>query len=351
MATKKIPAKKLPVRKIQIKKIQIKKIFVCEFVTAGGFNHVDLPAGLLAEATLMRNALLRDLSTLPYEISTTIDARFSAPEYCDHYLTIDANQNAWDIWASQIQLADAVWLIAPETDGLLQKLTALAVQKGKLILGSGVDAIQITSEKLATYYLLQQAGIATIPTYTDENWPKTAGRWLAKPNDGAGCDGIVIFDDVDNLTNWLAHNNNRHDNVIQPYQQGIAASISCVMHQGRAQVLSCNMQMIIEQKNGLSYAGSQVNGMQHFWHAFELVAQKIAETLADLNGYVGIDVLVNEQNENQITVVEINPRLTTSYAVLADSIATNPAELIINTLTQPDFVWPALKRHVVSVHV
>ncbi|WP_020168226.1 MULTISPECIES: ATP-grasp domain-containing protein [Methylotenera] len=346
MAIKKIPAKKIP----------IKKIFVCEFVTAGGFNHLDLPAGLVAEATLMRDALLRDLSTLPYEISTTIDARLSAPEYCDDCLTIDANQDVWDIWASQVQLADAVWLIAPETDGLLQKLTALAVQKGKLVLGSGADAIQITSEKLATYNLLQQAGIATIPTYTVENWPKTAGRWLVKPNDGAGCDGIVIFDDADNLTNWLAQNNKSPRYVIQPYRQGIPASISCVMHQGRAQVLSCNTQMIISEKNGLTYAGSQVNGMQHLWHVFELIAQKITETLADLNGYVGIDVLVNElivdtQNENLITVVEINPRLTTSYAVLADAIATNPAELIINTFTQPNFVWPALKRHVVSVHV
>jgi len=349
-----------------IKKIPIKKIFVCEFVTAGGFNHLDLPAKLLAEATLMRNALLRDLSTLPYEISTTIDARLIPPEYCDNYVTIDADQDVWSVWAKQIESADAVWLIAPETDGLLKKLTALAVQKGKLILGSGVDAINITSEKLATYYHLQQAGIATIPTYTTENWPKKTGRWLAKPNDGAGCDGIVLFDNADSLNNWLAENTKSQHYVIQPYQQGIPASISCVMHQGRAQVLSCNTQMIIQQKNGLSYAGSQVNGMQHLWHAFELVAQAIAETLADLNGYVGIDVLVNPQtvdekiadvqNKNQITVVEINPRLTTSYAVLAEAMAQNPAELIINTLTkhtlaQHKFIWPVIKRNVVSVHV
>lgn len=343
------------------KKIPIKKIFVCEFVTAGGFHHLDLPAELLAEATLMRNALLRDLSTLPFEISTTIDARLIPPEYCDNYVTIDADQDVWSVWVKQMESADAVWVIAPETDGLLTKLTALAVQKGKFILGSGMHAINITSEKLATYYHLQQAGIATIPTYVAESWPKTAGRWLAKPNDGAGCDRIVLFDNADSLKNWLAENTKNQHYVIQPYQQGIPASISCVMHQGRAQVLSCNTQMIIEQKKGLSYAGSQINGMQHLWHAFELVAQAIVETFADLNGYVGIDVLVNSQRvgekiadaqyENQITVVEINPRLTTSYAVLAEAIAQNPAELIINTLTQHKFIWPAIKRNVVSVHV
>lgn len=339
-----------------IKKIPIKKLFVCEFVTAGGFNHIDLPAGLVAEAILMRDALLRDLSTLPYEISTTIDARLVAPAYCDSCLTIDANQDAWDIWASQIECADAVWLIAPETDGLLQQLTALVVQKGKLILGSGLHAIQITSEKMATYNVLQQAGISTIATYTAKNWPKTAGRWLAKPNDGAGCDGVFVFDDTENLKSWLAKNNQSHHYVIQPYQQGIPASISCVMHQGRAQVLSCNTQNIINENNALSYTGGQVNGMQYLWSDFELAAQKVAAMLVDLNGYVGIDVLVDlplngTQNAHTITVVEINPRLTTSYAVLAEAIALNPAQLIINTLTQPNFIWPVLKRNMVSVHV
>ncbi len=328
----------------------INNIFVCEFVTAGGFNQLDLPRGLLAEATLMRDALLLDLSTLPYNISTTIDARLMPPEYCANYVGIDADQDPWSVWSEQMETADAVWIIAPETDGLLKTLTELAVKKDKLILGSGLHAIDISSEKLATYHLLQLAGIATISTYTAENWPKTEGLWLAKPNDGAGCDGIVLFGDVDGLKNWLTKNSKSHY-VIQPYQQGTPASISCVMHQGRAQVLSCNTQMIFKQKNRLSYAGGQINGMQHLWQTFELIAQKIAESLTDLNGYVGIDVLVDIQNEDQIKVVEINPRLTTSYAVLAQAIGRNPAELIINTLMQPDFIWPEIKRNVVSVHV
>jgi len=91
--------------------------------------------------------------------------------------------------------------------------------------------------------------------------------------------------------------------------------------------------------------------MRDFWHEFELFAQKIAAICTDLNGYVGIDVIVDTQNDNQITVVEINPRLTTSYAGLAEATGENPAELIMNTLTQPDFIWPELQRNIVSIHV
>ncbi|MES2579389.1 MAG: ATP-grasp domain-containing protein [Pseudomonadota bacterium] len=329
----------------------IKKIFLCEFVTAGGFSHVDIPAGLLAEAALMRNALLRDLSSLPYTISTTVDTRLEAPKHCHACVTIDANEGAWEVWADQMQLADAVWVIAPETDDLLQKLTELAVQQGKLLLGCGISAIKISSEKLATYFMLQQAGIRTIPTYTIKNWPKTVGQWLAKPNNGAGCDETVLFDDADGLLRWLEQNNKTQSHVVQPYQQGVPASISCVMHQGRAQVLSCNKQIIMMKNNHLSYAGSQVNGMRHLWPEFELEAQKIAEICTDLNGYVGIDVIVDTQNDNQITVVEINPRLTTSYSGLAEATGENPAELIVNTLTQPAFIWPKLQRNIVNIHV
>lgn len=329
----------------------IKKIFVCEFVTAGGFNRLDLPAGLVAEATLMRNALLRDLSSLSYTISTTLDARLEPPKYCHAYLKIDAHDDVWNIWTNQIQLADAVWMIAPETDGLLQKLTELAVRQGKLVLGCGVDAINMTSEKLTTYLMLKQAGIRTIPTYTIRNFSKAVGKWLAKPNNGAGCDDTVLFDCADDLVRCLEQNNKSESHVIQPYQAGVSASISCVMHQGHAQVLSCNKQIIKMKNNHLIYAGSEVNGMHHLWSEFECVAQKIAEICVDLNGYVGIDVIVDTQNNNLITVVEINPRLTTSYAGLAEATSENSAELIMNTLTQPEFIWPVLQRNIVSIHV
>ncbi|MES2499498.1 MAG: ATP-grasp domain-containing protein [Pseudomonadota bacterium] len=334
----------------------IKKIFVCEFITAGGFNGADLPAGLVTEAELMRDALLRDLSDLHYLIYTTIDKRLNAPKKCQSCVTIEANDNAWSIWADQMQQADAVWIIAPEANGMLLMLIELAMLLDRPILGCGVHSVKNASEKLATYFMLQQAGIKTIPTYTINNWPKTDGeknnvKWLAKPNDGAGCDETMLFDDADGLANWLEQHHKKETHVIQPYQQGIPASISCVMHQGRAQVLSCNRQMIFIENNKLSFSGSQVNGMRDFWPEFELLAQKIALTDKDLNGYVGIDVIVNTQNYNEITVVEINPRLTTSYAGLAEATGENPAELIMNTLTQPHFVWPVLQRNVVNIHV
>ena len=328
----------------------IKKIFVCEFVTAGGFNQLELPAGLVAEGKLMRDALLQNLSTLQYEISTTTDARIESP-IVEKNINIHPHDDVWKIWSEQIEAVDAVWLIAPETNGLLQKLTEIAVKRGKLVIGCGTSAINLTSEKLVTYRMLQQASIDTIPTYTIENWPQSPGRWLTKPNNGAGCEDTVLFNTANDLADWLEQYNKQSSHVIQPYIEGIAASISCVMHKGRAQVLSCNTQMISVEHNQLSFNGSQINGQSDLWQPFESIAQQIAAVNLELNGYVGIDVIVDAEDRNQITVVEINPRLTTSYAGLAEATGQNPAELIINTLTQTHFVWPELQRNVVNIHV
>ena len=321
----------------------------------------------------MRDALLQDLSELPYEIMTTFDVRLTPPTLCTACVAVNKNDDVWQIWQTKMQAADAVWVIAPETGGMLKKLTQMAEKsklnelqpqglspqnipakagyssvKGPLVLGCGLASIEITSKKMATYLALEAAGIASIPTYTFENWPKSHWIWLAKPNDGAGCSDTACFNNPDDLENWIEDNHKQMTHVIQAFQPGDAASISCVMQRGKAHLLSCNSQTIEINNQMLSYTGGVVNGMRDYWPQFEFIANKIAQALPSLAGYVGIDVIVDD---DEIIVVEINPRLTTSYIGLRESIVANPAELIINTLTQPDFVWPTLQRNLVSLEV
>ena len=327
----------------------IKTIFVCEFITAGGLNHHALPQSLLEQGAAMRDALLRDLSDLPYQIITAVDARLSNPSDCHACYVIGADDDVWQKWAEIMHYADAVWLIAPETDGNLAKLTALALQQNKTILGCGLNAINVCSSKWATYQLLHRAGVSAVETFTYAEWPKTDGvSWLAKPDDGAGCEQTVCFDAPARLLQWLSQYQRDETHVIQPYIAGQAGSISCVMYQGKADVLSCNQQLIAMNNNQLTYQGCLVNGMQQYWEKFALLANQIAQLLPDLIGYVGIDVIVHDnQPEELITMIEINPRLTTSYIALREATGTNTAELIINSLIQPDYPRPVIQRNTV----
>lgn len=306
----------------------------------------------------MRDALLKDLSELPYEISTTIDLRLVKDSFAfsEFFTSIGVNkhEDVWDIWQAQMQAADAVWLIAPETGGILKKLTQMAEKPSSnglqdpLLLGCGLGSIEVASKKMDTYFALEAAGIASIPTYTFENWPKNHQVWLAKPNDGAGCSDTVCFNNAGDLEGWIIANHKQISHVIQPFQAGDAGSISCVMQHGKAQLLSCNTQHIKIQHQKLSYTGGVINGMRDYWPQFEFIANKIAQALPNLAGYVGVDVIVDG---DEVVVVEINPRLTTAYIGLHESIGANPAELIINTLAQPDYRWPTLQINPVSINV
>lgn len=332
----------------------IKKIFVCEFITGGGFNHSELNPELAEQGQLMRDALLRDLLPLPYQVITTVDARLSKPNDCDSCQVITADVDVWQQWENYIDMVDAVWFIAPETDGYLEKMTVLALMHQKVIIGCGLTSIRIFSSKLATYQLLRQAKLATIETRLYTNWDKTKSmQWLAKPDDGAGCEDTVCFDTAEKLEYWLLQNGRINTHVIQPFLAGSAASISCVMHQGQARLLSCNQQLITIKDNVLMYKGCVINAMRHYWASFDVLANEIAQLLPDLAGYVGIDVIVHHEPDRpvKVSVVEINPRLTTSYVALREATGYNPAELIMNTMFQEDRIWPVLMQNEVQLTV
>lgn len=314
----------------------IKTIFVCEFITGGGLNHSELDSSLVSEGLLMRDALLKDLSTLPYELFVTVDARLLSPDAMTHMQSISATDDVWEKWDKLISQVDAVWIIAPETDGYLQKLTSLVLKHQKIVIGCGLTTIDVCRSKLSSYYFFKQHDLHTIHTYLSTNWDKTLSRkWVVKPDDGAGCEETRLFDRAD-VMDWIVNQHKTRTHVIQPYIEGSPASISCIMHKGHAQVLSCNEQLISINNNVLSYRGFVINGMQVYWKHFAALAEKIAKLLPDANGYVGIDVIVCDTGKKQpeLMILEVNPRLTTTYVGLGEATGLNPAKLIIDTITE-----------------
>ncbi len=301
----------------------------------------------------MRDALLRDLSSLPYDITTTVDTRLKVPMHCQICHMIEADDAVWDIWEELIATVDAVWLIAPETDGALSKLTRLAQAYDKYVIGSGAAVIDVCSSKLATYQALAPT-IKTVDTYLYADWPKTQGvTWLAKPDDGAGCEQTACFDSAEALDDWLQQQQYTESHIMQPYLVGTPASIACIMHQGKVQLLSCNQQLIEKDEHTLIYQGCIVNGLQQYWEPFFKLASDVATLMPDLTGYIGIDVIVHEaeKGEQLFTLVEVNPRLTTSYIALAEATAYNPAALLMHTLTQADYQWPTIEKNSVVLEV
>lgn len=300
---------------------------------------------------MMRDAVLRDLAELgnvavccAYDERTPVEMPVSQ--------VIAVKSDPWAIWGDCIEQCDAVLPIAPETGGILHRLSELALERGKVLFGSSCEGIALTASKLATYRVLLKAGIPSLHTVQAARLHDgTPGRWVAKPDDGVGCEGGFVFESATACNAWL--DEGRKAFVLQPYTEGTPASLSMLCWEGQAWLLSCNRQKISIREGGFLYEGSIVNGMADYWEDFEMLAHRIAQAIPSLGGYIGVDVIVNKEG---IWVLEINPRLTTSYAGLHQAIGYNPTRLLIELLynqrfKSARFSMPILKRDVVEVSV
>jgi len=334
-------------------------LFVCEFITGGGLQDALLPKSLVIEGLLMRDALLRDLHTLPkYQLVTTHDCRLKPSEYVDNSIEINSTVDVWSTWESCMLTADCVWLIAPETNGILGQLTAMAERLGKPVIGANLHAVEIASSKYLTYQWLKKSNIQTVPTWFYPEWQLVVSKysstqlWLAKPNDGAGCELTFIFEHKTMLSKWFNQDATRvHSHVIQPYQIGTPASISVLGNGETCIVLSCNLQHIEAQQNTLHYKGGVVNGALDYFAEMTKLAQQVQTALPGLRAYYGLDILLPSRADEAITLLEINPRLTTTYAKLANAMNANPAELILNVCLDAEYPLPAFEMNRVDFMV
>lgn len=283
----------------------------------------------------MRDALLRDLAEIAdVETVVTYDARLAAPAQARIAIPVDVDDEVHAVWSACMRETDATWLIAPETQGVLSTLSAMALEQGKPLLGCTPETIALMADKYQTYRALAAMHIPAVSTYRPGEWPSaTESAWVTKPDDGVGCEGVRFHATTADLTCWLAaHGHARL--LVQPYVAGVAASLSMLCRDGHAWLLSCNRQKVDIDTDAFHYTGSVVNALAADWALCETLAMQLAAAFPGLRGYVGVDVIRTPQG---LQVVEINPRLTTSYAGLHASIGCNPARLILDLLYNAQF--------------
>lgn len=303
---------------------------MCEFITGGGLEGAPIPAGLAAEGEMMLTAAARDLLGLGgLELSITRDSRLGAFALPLHVERITPTEEIWERWRLPIEGVDAVWPIAPETQGILEQLSRLILERQRILLGSRPEAVAIAASKLATAKCLAAQGIPVVETVpSGGSIPHSDLGWVVKPDDGAGCEDTYYFKEFDELGRWLE--NQLQDNyMVQPYLRGTPASLSLVCCDGAARVLACNEQLIETGGHKLHCLGVIVNALRAYRDQLEPLGLRIARALPGLWGYVGIDIVITQHGP---VVMEINPRLTTSYVGLHASIGHNPAGLILGLL-------------------
>lgn len=325
------------------------RILVCEYLTAGGLYREPIPASLAQEALLMRDAMLGAMSGVPgVEILSAHDARLPLPEHVSRCHVLNKDDVPWQVWTSLIAEADLVWLVAPESAGALLQLTELAEASGKALLSSAGESVRVAGSKWLTYQQLHSAGVPVVETMRVPHRPGSGSAWVAKPDDGVSCEGARYFRDVHALEHWLRHA--PADHIVQPYVQGQPASLTMLCRGGKAWLLTCNQQLIEFEQGKICYRGGIVNGAAGHWASFDRLACQVAAAMPGLFGYVGVDLIIG--NDGRLHVLEVNPRLTTSFAGLHAAIHYNPARLLLDLFYNEAFKLPAgLQRNRIEINL
>jgi predicted ATP-grasp superfamily ATP-dependent carboligase len=301
------------------------RVFVYEHLSAG---LAEASGELLGAGREMRDAVARDLSHVE-GCAVSVAAGAQAPEVPAPARTVRPSPgiSAPDFVAQQARLHDRVWVIAPETDGVLARLQR-AVDAERW-LGCDAASIELASSKRATLIRAADHGVATPMVFSAS--PATR-RWVVKPDDGAGAMVTRVHNTHAAARDDAVSRRDRGESAeLEAWVVGDPLSLSLLCSQGRAEVLSVNRQQLtIDAVGVLSFVGLQVNVLSRSderFRALQSWAATLARAVPGLQGYVGVDLVWHPQRGP--VLIEINPRVTMAYVGLSEALRRNLAAAVL----------------------
>jgi len=303
------------------------RVFVYEHISAGGA--VDAVADeLLAAGREMRDAVVNDLLRAgDCDVSIAIAPHAPQPSAAARALRPPAGVAASDFVAHQARLHDLVWVIAPETGGVLARLQR--VVDAERWLGCDAAAIALASSKRATLARAAEHGLTTPLAFAAS---PTTRRWIVKPDDGAGAVDTRVHNTQAAAREDLETRRQRGEAaVLEPWIVGEPLSLSLLCDAQRIELLSVNRQQLTVDAFGvLSFDAVRIAA----WPlgdaraaTLRSWAQALAGAIAGLRGYVGVDLVWHPQRGP--VLIEINPRVTMAYVGLSAALGRNLAAAVL----------------------
>ena len=324
-------------------------LLLFECFSGGGFSDQNLSSNILCEAYGMLRGLVTDFKTAGYHVTTFMDSRlweFNPLKEADKVVRIFSPFEAYKKLKELSNLVDATYIIAPESNQTLAKLLETIEASGTISLNCKIDAVRRNSNKITAYKKLKETGLKIPETIFLDIHEKTeyikrllkdlGYPLVIKPIDGVGCSGVSLLKNEKNIgkaIRKIAKESVSPQFLAQKLIKGKPASASVFSTGDKAVAVTLNKQQVtLASPNEESiYHG----GLVPFNHRLEnealRAAEKVVEMTNGLRGYVGVDLILSEKEP---FLIEINPRLTTSYIGLKKSVNFNTAEVLISAITR-----------------
>ena len=312
------------------------RIFIDEFLTGGGLLSslsAPVPQGLLlTEGLAMVRAVAADFLAIPnLSVLTMRDARLSPlhPPGCE---VVVVHSAADELAQCQRLAAAADWtlLIAPESDGALLQRARLVESAGGRLLSPAAALIEITANKQLTADWLRRHEVpAPDGTIIHHGDPPTAIPFPAviKPPDGCGSQDVRLIRDRAELASALLAQS--RPLRIEPFVPGLPASVAVLCGTRQQIALPACLQRLSSDGH-FTYLGGRTPLATDLDRRARRLALAAIATLPQPLGYLGVDlVLGDDPLGGGDIVIEINPRLTTSYVGLRAACRENLAAAML----------------------
>ncbi|WP_162275865.1 ATP-grasp domain-containing protein [Roseimaritima ulvae] len=305
------------------------RMFAAEFVCGGGFSRRDLsdvPTPLRREGVAMLRALAEDLSELG-EVVVPLDSRIQVKLPRNVIpVPINGSQPLWPQWVAAARDCESAIIVAPEQGGTLAQAVSMLRAGGLEPTMSSGDFLRVASDKWETARTFAVNRVPHPPTYVcstlGEADRSAATRWVVKPRDGCGTERISVFDCFDKAAAALTEGA-----ILQGWSPGTPVSVGLIVVGGQMTLLPAVAQAI--DSDSCSYAGGQgplSDDLQR--RVTSLASCALAAMPPTAKGFVGLDLILADQPSGDC-VIEVNPRLTTSYVGLRHMVEGNLAARII----------------------
>ena len=300
-----------------------------------------IPDSLLAEGRAMADALSLDLSAAEIEVDRMLDETLSISDKAMHsrlaYHSVNSAKEEKKTFLHLAASADWTVLIAPESDGALAERARWTLKAGGRLFGPNQEFIELTTDKQHLAMHLEAAGIevpqgiavaAGHPLPIDFGYPA-----VLKPRDGAGSQEVRLLENRDpTLTVPF-------EARLESYRPGKAVSVVILGGPtGLCPLPACTQSLSSDGQ--FSYLGGSVPLSRPHAERAEQLACRAVAACGTVHGYVGVDLILGRRQEEDC-VIEINPRLTTSYLLLRTVAEGNLAQNIVHwrqgTGTSPSF--------------
>ena len=306
-----------------------RRVFLFEYLSASRGGRSDAAtAELRAEGIAMRDALKMDLVAVPgLQLRVAGDRPDESCEASSETVCALAGETPTEFVARQARLHDLVWVVAPETSGVLEALHR-SVPAHQWI-GCTGEAIRLASSKRATLARLQIHGINTPLDFLAD---ASVRHWVVKPDDGAG--SLQTHRHVDRAAAMIDRRQ-REDRgepaVIEPWVDGDAMSLSLLVHGELVELLAVNRQRLSITADGwvslvgLDIAVSDIAAADRA--ALERTAHAVCAAIPGLSGWIGVDLVWHA--ERGPVVIEVNPRVTSACLGMSTALGRNLAAEIL----------------------